>query len=60
MDIHILQSVSAAMCLHLVFIFKKINTRGGGVYVCMKGELCGQGRKEAYVEAEAVLSCNLT
>lgn len=33
MDIHILQSVSAPMCLHLVFIFKKILEEDVFMYV---------------------------
>lgn len=51
MDIDVLQAVPAPVCVQ--------ENIGGGVYVCMKEELCGQDRKQAYVGAETLRSGHL-
>lgn len=55
MDIHIFNLFQHPCCLHLVFIFKKILEEDVFMYVCMKKELCGEGRKKAYVEQKLYL-----
>ncbi|NWS38836.1 GRIP1 protein, partial [Probosciger aterrimus] len=58
--ISLLKNVGERVVLEVEYELPPVkNFGGGGVYVCMKEELCRQGRQKAYVEAEAILSCNL-